>query len=330
MKVAINGFGRIGRAVLKVALSKRIDIVAINDVHGVKDAAYLLEHDSIYGHYDKNVSISGKDLVVNGKKIRILQEREPSKLPWKKLKVDVVIESTGAFREKVRAAEHIKAGAKYVIVSAPVRDLDASIVLGVNEKDLNKKDKVISVASCTTNCLAPMLKIIDDNFGVERAFMTTVHAYTSSQRLVDGSHKKPARGRAAALNIVPTTTGATKAVGDVLPNLKGKITGMALRVPVAIGSVTDLVISVKKKTKVKKVNKAFKEAAEGKMKGILEYSTEPLVSSDIIGNTHSVIFDSLDTQVNGNLIKILGWYDNEWGYASRVVDVVGMLKRFIK
>ena len=332
MRIAINGFGRIGRIVFKVMFERGMNVVAVNDVHGSEDAAYLLKYDSVYGKYGKSVVVKGKNIVVGGKEILILSEREPEKLPWKKLGVDVVVEATGAFRSPDEARRHIKAGAKYVLITAPVKEgkPDLTIVPGVNDEMLKKEHKLISVASCTTNCLAPMVKVLDDSFGLVKGFMTTVHAYTSSQGLVDGSARKPRRGRAAAVNIVPTTSGATDAVVEVLPKMKGKLNGVALRVPVSVGSLVDLVAELKDKADVKKINSAFQKAASGKMKGIIEYSDEELVSSDVIGNPHSSVFDSLDTQVNGNLVKVLAWYDNEWGYSNRVADVVKMLQRFLK
>ena len=332
MRIAINGFGRIGRIVFKVMFERGMNVVAVNDVHGSEDAAYLLKYDSVYGKYGKSVVVKGKNIVVGGKKILILSEREPEKLPWKKLGVDVVVEATGAFRSPDEARRHIKAGAKYVLITAPVKEgkPDLTIVPGVNDEMLKKEHKLISVASCTTNCLAPMVKVLDDSFGLVKGFMTTVHAYTSSQGLVDGSARKPRRGRAAAVNIVPTTSGATDAVVEVLPKMKGKLNGVDLRVPVSVGSLVDLVAELKDKADVKKINSAFQKAASGKMKGIIEYSDEELVSSDVIGNSHSTVFDSLDTQVNRNLVKVLAWYDNEWGYSNRVADVVKMLQRFLK
>jgi len=328
MKIAINGFGRIGRNVFKLALEKGIEVAAVNELSDIKNIAYLLKHDSVYGQYDKKVSVKGNDLIIDGKTIKFLSEKDPSKLPWAKLDVDIAIESTGAFVSRNGSSKHLEAGAKHVIVTAPIKEgkPDLTIVPGVNSEELKKEQKIISVASCTTNCLAPMVKIINENFEIEKAMFTTVHAYTSSQALVDKPDKKPAKGRTAALNIIPATTGASRAVFEVLPELTGKIEGMAMRVPVACGSITDLTAKVKKKTSVKEVNNAFKKAAEGKMKGILEYNEEPLVSSDIIGNPHSSIFIPAETKVNDDLIKVLAWYDNEYGYSCRVIDVIEMLK----
>lgn len=329
MKVAINGFGRIGRAVLRAALEQDVDIAVINAVHGVEDAAYLLKHDSVYGSYSKKVSVAGKNLVIGKKKIKIIGERDLTKLPWKSLGVDVVVESTGAFRDPRESSKHLNSGAKYVLITAPAKKNkpDVTIVLGVNDKDLGTEKRIISIASCTTNCLAPLVKVLDDSFGVEVGFMTTVHAYTSSQSLVDNSAGKSTRGRAAAQNIVPTTTGATDAVTEVLPSMKGKLDGIALRVPVIDGSITDLVVKLKRKTSVREINSAFKFASK-KMRGVLQYNEDSLVSTDVIGNSHSVVFNANDTKVNGDLVKVLAWYDNEFGYSSRVVDVVKLLKKW--
>jgi len=329
MRVAINGFGRIGESVLKTALDKKINVVAINAIHGVKDAAYTVKYDSVYGKFKGKVSIKGKDLIINGKKIHVLSEHEIEKLPWKKLKIDVVVESTGVFRRRKDALKHIFSGAKYVLVTAPMKDSpDLTIVPGVNHTKLKKSHKLISVASCTTNASAPVAKVLDDNFGIKFAFLSTVHGYTSSQALVDSSDEKdPRRGRAAAINLIPTTTGASEAVIQVLPELKGKLNGLALRAPVLDGSIIDFVAEVKKPVNVKKVNSAFKKAAKKGMKGIIEYSEDDLVSSDIIGNSNSAVFDSKLTEVEGNLVKVLAWYDNEYGYSCRVVDVIKMLEK---
>ena len=327
VNIAINGFGRIGRSVFRSALEKGIKVVAINDIHGLKDAEYLLKYDSVYGKYREKVSIKNNDLIVSGKKILVLSEREPEKLPWKKLGVDIVIESTGVFRDREGASKHLTAGAKKVIVTAPMKDkADITVVLGVNDKKLKKSDKIISIASCTTNSVSPILKIINDGIGIKKAFLTTVHAYTSSQALVDGSHKNPRRGRAAATNLVPTTTGATDAVVKALPEMKGKLDGIAIRAPVICGSISDLTIELKRQTSEKEINKIVKEESKKRYKGVVEYSEDNLVSSDVLGNSHSAIFDSLMTRVQGNLVKVLAWYDNEAGYSSRVVDVVKLLK----
>ncbi len=320
MRVAINGFGRIGRSFFRIAMNSGLNIAAINDVHGAQDAAYLLKYDSVYGRYNKEVKVVGNNIEVDGKIIRILNELNPEKLPWKKLGIELVIESTGAFTDIRDATKHLKAGAKKVIISAICKGDGLIIVPGVNDMKLGKNDNIVSVASCTTNCVAPVMKVLNDNFGVEKAFLTTAHGYTSSQALVDGSNKRPRRGRAAALNIVPTSTGATEAVEKIIPELEGKFNGLALRVPVACGSISDIVAVVKKPVSVNKINNAFKEASK-KMKGIIQYSDEDLVSTDVIGNPHSAIIDSKLTQVNGNVVKILAWYDNEYGYSNRLVDV---------
>jgi len=329
MKIAINGFGRIGRLVFRIALDRGYDVVAINDVHGAKDAEYLLKYDSVYGRYDEEVIIKGDNLIVGKKKIKVLSERDPTLLPWKKLGVDIVIESTGAFREKEKCMIHINSGAKYVLLTAPCKDdPDYTVVPGVNHAGMNKKQKIISVASCTTNCLVPMLKVLNDKFGISRALMTTIHSYTSDQGLHDSYHKNPRRGRAAALNIVPTTTGAAKSVVKVLPELLGKINGLAVRVPVAVGSLVDLVAELNGEFDAKTINDEFKKVAESSLKGIMEYSEEEIVSSDIVGNSHSTIIDGLSTQVDGNLVKVLAWYDNEYGYSNRVCDVIGIVKKW--
>ncbi len=323
MKIAINGFGRIGRHVFKILFDNGYDVVAVNEIHGIKGVSYLLQHDSVYGWYDKEVKISKNKIIVSGKEVLVLNQKDPSKLPWKKLGVDIVIESSGVFRNRVGATKHLKAGAKKVIITAPCDNPDYNVVPGVSQ-NIGKKDKIIALASCTTNCLAPLVKIIDENFGIKDALFTTVHAYTNDQTIHDNAHGSPRRGRAGALNIIPTTTGASEAVTKVYPKVKGKIKGLAIRVPVAVGSIVDLVAEVKKKVTKAKVNNALKKA-ETDMIGIVEYSQEELVSTDIIGNPHSVVVDGLSTQVEGNLIKVLGWYDNEYGYSCRVVDVVGLL-----
>ena len=331
MNVAINGFGRIGRVFFRIAFERGVNIVAINDVHGADYAAYLLKYDSIYGRYNRKVEVKDNFLVVEGKRIKILSEREIEKLPWKKLGVDVVIEATGVFRDPKDAAKHVKNGAKYVLISAPAKERkpNITVVPGVNHQKLKKEHKIISVASCTTNCLVPVVHVLHNKFGIKRAFMTTVHAYTNDQDLHDGANKKIRRGRAAAINMIPTTTGANESVAEIIPELLGRIGGVAIRVPVAIGSLVDLVAELKKDFDVKAVNKEFKRAAENELKGILDYSEEELVSSDVVGTTYSGIVDGLSTQKDGNLVKILAWYDNEWGYCCRVVDVVKILDRFL-
>jgi len=326
MNIAINGFGRIGRAVFKLALENKIKVVAINDIHGSKDAEYLLKYDSVYGRFKGKIKAKRNSLVVNGKSVKVLSERDPGLLPWKELKVDVVVESTGVFRDREGASKHLEAGAKKVLISAPAKNPDFTVVLGVNHKKLNKNHKIISVASCTTNCLAPVVKVLNDKFGIKRALMTTVHAYTNDQVTQDSPHKKVRRGRAAALNMIPTTTGASKAVTEVIPQLKGKIEGVAVRVPVACGSLVDLSVELKKKTTADKLNRVLKKAARSKMKGVLEYTEDEIVSSDIIENPHSSIVDGLSTKAMDNFVKVFAWYDNEYGYSCRMIDVIKMLK----
>jgi glyceraldehyde 3-phosphate dehydrogenase len=328
MRIAINGFGRIGRSIFKIALKQNLNIVAINDVHGPQDAAYLLKYDSVYGKYKANIKVGKDHIKVNGKKILVLSDREPSNLPWEKLKIDVIVESTGAFTDREGCSKHLTAGAKKAIITAPAKNPDITIVPGVNEKKLKNQHKIISVGSCTTNCAATVVKVLNDKFKIKTALMTTVHAYTSSQGILDTSNKKIRRGRAAAINIIPTTTGAAQSVVEVLPELKGKITGLALRVPVPCGSLLDLVAELKKNFDIDSINNAFKQASKKQLKGILEYSEEELVSTDIIGNPNSSIVDGLSTQKEGNLVKVLAWYDNEYGYSCRVVDVLKLLKKW--
>ncbi len=324
MKIAINGLGRIGRPVLKVALEMGIKVAAINDLTSPRVLAYLLKYDSVYGNFQGKIG-SGRDfLKINGKKIPVLSVPEPEKLPWKKLGIDVVIESTGVFEDQ--GFRHLKAGAKKVLISAPSKKCDITVVPGVNEKNLTRRNKIISMASCTTNCLAPVAKILDDNFKIVKGFMTTVHAYTPNQKILDSPHEKLRRGRAGAINIIPTTSGATTATCKVIPSLKGKMDGLSLRVPVACGSIVDFVAELKKKISVQEANNAFKKAARGKMKGILQYSGEEIVSSDIIGNPHSAIVDGLSTQAIGKTVKVLAWYDNEYGYSCRMVELLKKLK----
>ncbi len=332
INVAINGFGRIGRASFKIILDShpKMNVVAINDLTDTATLAHLLQYDSCYGKYPAKVSNTKDAIVINGKKYPVFSQKDPLLLPWKNLKVDVVLECTGRFRGQEDASAHIKAGAKKVIISAPGKDCK-TIVLGVNEEKLVKNDDVISCASCTTNCLAPATMVIKDNFGIKNALMTTVHAYTADQNLVDGPHKDLRRARAAGVNMVPTTTGAAIAVTETIPALKGKFDGMAVRVPVPVGSLCDVTFLLTKKTTVEKVNEAFVKASKGKLKGILEASNEELVSSDIIGNPHSSIIDLKSTLVaGGNLLKVVAWYDNEWGYSNRLVDLGEYLKKFIK
>lgn len=331
LKVAINGFGRIGRNFLKASLGNRdFNVVAVNDLADAKTMGHLFKYDSVYGRFDGKIKAGENFISVNGDRILMFSEKDPANLPWGKLGIDVVIESTGFFRKREQVEGHLKAGAKKVIISAPPKGDKPirQIVLGVNENTYNpKKDDVISNASCTTNCLAPVAKVLDDKFGIVKGFMTTIHAYTSDQRLLDAPHKDWRRGRSAATSIVPTSTGAAKALGEVIPKLKGKVTGSAMRVPVADGSIVDLVVELRRKASVDEINRAFKRAAEGKLKGILQYCEEPIVSLDIIGNPHSAIFDSLLTNIEGDLIEVFAWYDNEWGYSKRLVDLVGYVKK---
>ncbi len=328
IKIGINGFGRIGRMVFKIMLARGgFEIVAINDLTDAKTLAHLLKYDSVHGKFDGTVEAEGNSIIVNGKKVDILSVKNPAELPWKKEGAQVVVESTGVFRERAKIAAHLEAGAQKVLLTVPAKDeIDNMIVLGVNDDALRPTDQIVSNASCTTNCLAPMVKVLNDSFGVEKGLMTTIHAYTSDQRLVDLFHKDLRRARAAALNIVPTTTGAAKAVGKIIPELNGKINGMAVRVPVPCGSFTDFVAVLKKPATVESINAAYKKASKDELKGILEYTEDPIVSSDIVGNVHSCIFDAESTMVMGdNLVKVVGWYDNEWGYSNRVVDLIERL-----
>jgi glyceraldehyde 3-phosphate dehydrogenase len=321
VKVGINGFGRIGRMFFRAGF-KELEIVAINDLTDAKTLAHLLKHDSVHGKFNAEVKAKENAIVVDGKEIKVLSERDPENLPWKELGVEVVLESTGVFRKKEDAEKHLKAGAKKVVLSAPCKNEMKTIVLGVNEQDLTDSDSVISMASCTTNCLAPVVMVLDREFKIVNGFMNTVHAYTNDQRILDLPHKDLRRARAAALSIIPTTTGATKAVELVLPNLKGKLNGLALRVPVPCGSITDFVCQVEKETSVEEVNAALKKASETYLKGILQFSEEELVSADIIGNSFSSIVDASLTQVQGNLVRVLAWYDNEWAYSLRLVELI--------
>jgi len=325
IKVGINGFGRIGRMVFRIMKERGgFDVVGINDLTDAKTLGHLLKYDSTHGKFKGAVEAKEKSLVVNGEEIEILSIKDPAQLPWKAEGAQVVIESTGVFREREKIALHLKAGAKKVILTVPAKDeIDNMIVLGVNNDALKPTDAIVSNASCTTNCLAPMVKVLNDNFGVKKGLMTTVHAYTNDQRILDLPHKDLRRARAAAENIIPTTTGAAKAVGKIIPALKGKLNGMAMRVPVKDASVVDFVAEVEKEATVEEINAAMKKAAESRMKGIMEYTEEPIVSTDIIGNPHSCIFDALSTMViEKTMVKVIGWYDNEWGYSSRVVDLI--------
>lgn len=324
MKVAINGFGRIGRGFFKAAIQKKdIEIVAINDLTDTYTLAHLLKYDSIHGKANFDIAYDEKHLIINGKKIPVTAIKEIESLPWKNFGVDIVLESTGHFLDIESAEKHLKAGAKKVVLSAPPKtDSIKAIVMGVNDHILTKDDVIVSNASCTTNCAAPMIKVVLP-YEIESGYVSTIHAYTADQRLHDAPHKDLRRARAAAVNIVPTSTGAAKAVTKIFPELKGKLGGCGIRVPVADGSLTDITLFVKHPPKdAQEVNTLFKKAAEGALKGIIEYSDEPLVSSDIVGNPHSVIFDSEFTSVIGNMIKIIGWYDNEWGYSNRLVDLI--------
>lgn len=333
MNIAINGFGRIGRAAAKIIINRfpNVNIVAINDLTDPETLAHLMQYDSCYGRYAKKVSSTKDSLVVDGFKIPVLAIKDPSLLPWQKLKVDVVLECTGRFTNKEDLSLHLKAGAKKVILSAPAKKGGVkTIVIGVNENKLLKSDNLVSCASCTTNCLAPTTAIIKEQFGIKKAIMTTIHSYTADQNLVDGPHKDLRRARAAALNIVPTTTGAAIAVAETIPSLKGKFDGLAVRVPTPVASLCDTVYVLNKKTTVEAVNAAFIKAAKGKLKGIIEASDEELVSTDIVGNPHSSIVDLKTTKiVGGDLLKVVAWYDNEWGYSNRLVELAVYLKKLI-
>ena len=324
--VAINGFGRIGRTVLKKLLqNKNLIIVGINDLTDPKTLAHLFKYDSIHGKFDGTVSASEKAIIINNQTIPVYAEKDPAMLPWKELQVDVVIESTGRFTKADLAKAHIKAGARKVIISAPGSGNLKSVVLGVNENILDGSEEIISNASCTTNNAAPMIKILQDNWGVESAYITTVHAYTGDQNIHDAPHKDLRRARAAAQSIIPTTTGAAKAVTEIFPDLKGMIGGAGIRVPVIDGSITDITCILKHDATVEAINQKFLEASQGKMKGIIEYTTDPIVSVDIIGNTHACIFDSVLTSVLGKMVKVVGWYDNEMGYSTRVAELTALV-----
>ncbi len=325
VRVAINGFGRIGRMVVRAGINRDdIEFIACNDLTDKKTLAHLFKHDSIHGTFSEDVHETEQGISIAGKEILVLAERDPAKLPWKKLDIDVVIESTGFFRTKEKMELHLQAGAKKVMLSAPAKgDGVKTFVLGVNEHEYDpKKHHLVSNASCTTNCLAPIVKVLDDNFGVKRGYMTTVHAFTGDQRLVDAPHPDLRRARAAAINIVPTSTGAAIAVGKVIPHLAGKLNGIALRVPVPDGSITDFVCELERETTKEEINWLMKEVSKHHLRGILEYSEEPLVSTDIIGNAHSSIFDAGLTFVQGNMVKVVSWYDNEWGYSNRICDFI--------
>ena len=343
LRLAINGFGRIGRCFVKAALKDRefmnmINIVAINDLTDAKTLAHLFKYDSVFGKFDGAVEVADGSininnninnnsvLVVNNLTLRVISEKDPSRLPWKDLNIDIVLESSGKFNDAKDAKKHIEAGAKKVIISAPAKQPDATILMGINNNLYdNNKHHIVSMASCTTNCLAPVLKVLNDRFGIENGYMTTTHAYTNDQNLLDLPHKDLRRARAAMMSIIPTTTGAAKAIGTVIPELNGKIDGMALRVPVSDGSIADMVLTLKKEVNKEEINKVLRDASETELKGIMEYTEEPIVSSDIIGNPHSSIVDSLSTMVLGDkskIVKVLSWYDNEWGFACRLIDLI--------
>jgi len=327
-RIAINGFGRIGRLAFRFLMQNpQVEVVGINDLTEPKVLAHLLKYDSVHGRYPGSVGCEGQNLIVDQQIIPILAEKDPAALPWSKIGVDVVIESTGRFTDREKAGLHIQAGARKVIISAPATGDVKTIVLGVNDSDLLESDTILSNASCTTNCLAPMVKVLDDHWGVESGFMTTIHAYTADQNLQDAPHKDLRRARAAAASIVPTSTGAAKAVGLVLPHLKGKLNGNAMRVPVPDGSVTDFTAQLKRPATVAEVNDAFRAAAEGPLKGILFYETDPIVSVDILGNPHSCLFDSELTMAIGQTVKVVGWYDNECGYSARIAELAARVAR---
>lgn len=329
-KVGINGFGRIGRQVLRIASEQKrteFEIAVVNDLTDTKTNAHLFKYDSNYGKYPGTVDSTEDSVIVDGRKVKVIAERDPGKIPWKDYGVEVVVESTGLFTDPTKAQAHFQGGAKKVVISAPAKGEAMTMVLGVNEPEYDPKvHNIISNASCTTNCIAPVIKVLHDNFTITRGLMTTAHSYTNDQRLLDMQHKDLRRARAAAVNIVPTSTGAAKAVGLVIPALQGKIHGISLRVPTPTVSICDFVADLSKKVTVEEVNQAFKTAAEGKLKGIMQYCDEPLVSIDFRGNPHSAIFDSESTMViDGNMVKVLAWYDNEWGYSNRLVDLVAYI-----
>ncbi|WP_412710276.1 type I glyceraldehyde-3-phosphate dehydrogenase [Atrimonas thermophila] len=327
LNIAINGFGRIGRLVFRRMLETgNVNVVAINDLTDAKTLAHLLKYDSVHGTLSNSISYKDDALVVDGKEIKVLAQKDPAQLPWKDLGVDIVIESTGKFRDRKGASLHFEAGAKKVIITAPAKEPDITVVMGVNHSSYDKnKHHIVSNASCTTNCLAPIVKVLHENFVIQRGFMTTVHAYTNDQVILDFPHKDLRRARAAAMSMIPTTTGAAAAIGKVMPELEGKLDGMAIRVPTPDVSVVDFVAIVEKETTAEEVNAALKKAAEGELKGILAYCEEPLVSIDFLHDAHSSIVDALSTKVNANLVKVLSWYDNEWGYSCRVVDLANYM-----
>jgi len=331
IRIGINGFGRIGRLVFRVVATRSdVEVVGVNDLADTRSLANLLKYDSVHGRYPGTVEAGDGKFIVDGKEIRVTAEKDPAKLPWKELSVDVGVESTGVFRLRDQVASHLQAGASKVLLSVPAKDeIDATIVLGVNDDELKPDHRIVSNASCTTNCLAPVAKVLHDNFGLVQGLVTTVHAYTNDQRVGDLLHKDPRRARAAAVNIIPTTTGAARAVGKVIPALNGKLNGLSLRVPVVNGSIVDLVAVTEKTVTSEAVNAAMKQAAEGPMKGILSYTEDPLVSTDIIGDPHSSIFDAASTMVLGEkMVKVLSWYDNEWGYSCRMIDLIARMMSF--
>ncbi|MGK0209537.1 MAG: glyceraldehyde 3-phosphate dehydrogenase [Patescibacteria group bacterium] len=328
MRVAINGFGRIGRVITRILLEQGHKIIAINDTHDIESTKYLLQYDSVYGPLKDEIKINKNKLLVKNQEIRISNQRDPLKLPWKKLNIDIVIEATGAFTDPKKAKAHIKAGAKHVIITAPCKNNkpDNVVIPGVTTQKIKKTDEVLSIASCTTNCLAPLIAILNENFTVEKALFTTIHAYTNNQELQDTHHNKFSRGRAAAINIIPTTTGASAAIESLFPKLKGKIKGHALRVPIPNGSLIDLIVTLKKKPTIIQLQRALKTASQEQYKNILEYTTDPIVSNDIIGNSHSSVIAGDLIQKVGNSYRINAWYDNEYGYSSRVVDTIEQIE----
>jgi glyceraldehyde 3-phosphate dehydrogenase len=336
VKIAINGFGRIGRCFLRAAMLEKhfgniANVVAINDLTDAKTLAHLFKYDSTFGKFEGMVDAKENEIIIDGHALKVLAEKDPLKLPWKDLKIDIVIESTGRFNDAKEAMKHLTAGAKKVIISAPAVNPDATVLIGINDKVYdNSKHNVISMASCTTNCLAPVLKTVNDKFGIQNGYMTTCHAYTNDQRILDLPHKDLRRARAAMMSIIPTTTGAAKAIGSVIPELKGKMDGTALRVPVSNGSIVDIVLTLKKEVTKEEVNQVLKDSSNEELKGIMTYTEEPIVSSDIIGESHSSIVDGLSTMVlgkKGNLVKIMSWYDNEWSFACRLIDLVKFVVR---
>ncbi len=328
MKLGINGFGRIGRNFLRAAkkLGADFDFVAVNDITDAGTLAHLLRYDSVLGTFDAEVSVSDNGIVVDGDELRVTAERDPANLPWKELGAEIVLESTGLFTSREQAEKHVAAGAQKVVISAPAKGEDITIVMGVNDGDYDPAaHNIVSNASCTTNCVVPLASVLDEAFGIDRALMTTVHAYTNDQQLLDLPHKDLRRARAAALNIIPTSTGAAKATSIAIPKLKGKMDGMSLRVPVPDGSITDLVCLLDRDASVDELNAAYREAAEGRLRGVLRYTEDPIVSSDIVGDPHSCVFDAQSTMAIGNFVKVFGWYDNEWGYSNRLVDLIQLI-----